>query len=83
MKVLVGIASWSDESLPASKKFYPKEASNPERALRFYATKFPLVEVDTSYYAIPKAETAQDFDDVGLPATTSHSSERWPMYRAS
>jgi len=63
MKVLVGTASWSDKSLLASKKFYPREASSPEARLRFYATRFPLVEVDTSYYAIPKPETAQDWVD--------------------
>jgi uncharacterized protein YecE (DUF72 family) len=59
MKVLVGTASWSDKSLVASKKFYPREASTPEGRLRFYATRFPLVEVDTSYYAIPLAHTSQ------------------------
>ena len=63
MKVLVGTASWSDKSLIASKKFYPKEASTPEGRLRFYATKFPLVEVDTSYYAIPLAQTSKAWVD--------------------
>jgi uncharacterized protein YecE (DUF72 family) len=59
MKVLVGTASWSDKSLVASKKFYPKGVSTPEGRLRYYATQFPLVEVDTSYYAIPLAQTAE------------------------
>jgi len=59
MKVLVGTASWSDKSLVASKKFYPKGVSSPEGRLRYYATQFPLVEVDTSYYAIPLAQTAR------------------------
>ena len=63
MKVLVGTASWSDKSLIASKKFYPKGVGNPESRLRFYATQFPLVEVDTSYYAIPLAQTAQNWAD--------------------
>ena len=63
MKVLVGTASWSDKSLVASKKFYPKKASTPEGRLRFYATQFPLVEVDTSYYAIPLAATSQAWSD--------------------
>ena len=63
MKVLVGTASWSDKSLVASKKFYPKGVSDPESRLRFYATQFPLVEVDTSYYAIPLAQTAQNWAD--------------------
>ncbi|MEO5843630.1 MAG: DUF72 domain-containing protein, partial [Caldimonas sp.] len=59
MKVLVGTASWSDKSLIASKKFYTRGANSPEARLRFYATQFPLVEVDTSYYAIPLAQTSQ------------------------
>jgi uncharacterized protein YecE (DUF72 family) len=63
MKVLVGTASWSDKSLVASKKFYPKDANTPEGRLRFYATQFPLVEVDTSYYAIPLPATAQAWAD--------------------
>ena len=63
MKVLVGTASWSDKSLVASKKFYPREASTPEARLRFYATRFPLVEIDTSYYAIPLAQTSQAWAD--------------------
>ena len=63
MKVLVGTASWSDKSLIASKKFYPREANSPEARLRFYATQFPLVEVDTSYYAIPLPHTAQAWAD--------------------
>src|SRR5699024_7476919 len=51
------------KSLVASKKFYPREASTPEGRLRVYATQFPLVEVDTSYYAIPLAQTAQAWAD--------------------
>jgi uncharacterized protein YecE (DUF72 family) len=63
MKVLVGTASWSDKSLVNSKKFYPKDVKTPEGRLRFYATRFPLVEVDTSYYAIPLPETVQSWVD--------------------
>jgi uncharacterized protein YecE (DUF72 family) len=51
------------QSLVASKKFYPPQASTPEGRLRFYATQFPLVEVDTSYYAIPPRPTAQAWAD--------------------
>jgi uncharacterized protein YecE (DUF72 family) len=77
MKVLVGTASWSDKSLVASKKFYPREASTPEARLRFYATQFPLVEVDTSYYAIPLAETAQAWTD----RTPAHFSFNMKAFR--
>jgi uncharacterized protein YecE (DUF72 family) len=63
MKVLVGTASWSDKSLVQSKKFYPPDVKTPEGRLRHYATQFPVVEVDTSYYAIPLPETAQAWVD--------------------
>jgi uncharacterized protein YecE (DUF72 family) len=63
MKVLVGTASWSDKSLVASKKFYPREVHTPEARLRFYASRFPLVEVDTTYYAIPAPDVAQAWVD--------------------
>jgi len=63
MKVLVGTASWSDKSLVNSRKFYPKDVKTPEGRLRYYATRFPVVEVDTSYYAIPLPETVQAWAD--------------------
>ena len=46
--ILVGTASWADKSLLDSKLFYPKEANTAEARLRYYATHFSLVEVDSS-----------------------------------
>lgn len=59
MGILVGTASWTDKSLIACGRFYPPEARTPEARLRHYASIFPLVEVDSSYYALPSAATAQ------------------------
>ena len=59
MKILVGTASWTDKSLIDSGKFYPKDATSAEERLRYYASEFPMVEVDSSYYAIPAPQTAQ------------------------
>jgi uncharacterized protein YecE (DUF72 family) len=59
MRVLVGTASWADKSLVGCHKFYPRDVTSPQARLRYYAARFPLVEVDTSYYAIPLPETAQ------------------------
>lgn len=58
---LVGTASWSDKTLLDCGKFYPPTAKTqtPEARLRFYASQFNLVEVDTSYYAIPAVTKAQ------------------------
>jgi uncharacterized protein YecE (DUF72 family) len=59
MAILVGTASWTDKTLIASGRFYPKEARSAEARLRFYASQFPIVEVDSSYYAMPTPATAQ------------------------
>ena len=57
--ILVGTASWTDKSLIDSGKFYPGDATSAEDRLRYYASQFPMVEVDSSYYAIPAPQTAQ------------------------
>ena len=61
MAILVGTASWTDKTLIDCGRFYPKEAKTPEARLRYYASIFPLVEVDSSYYAIPDPVTAQNW----------------------
>ena len=52
--VLCGIAGWVDKSLIDSKLFYPLAVKTSSERLRFYATQFSLVEVDSTYYGIPK-----------------------------
>lgn len=56
--ILVGTASWTDPSLIASGRFYPLDAKTAEERLRFYATQFPIVEVDSTYYGMPAEKTA-------------------------
>jgi len=55
--IRVGTASWTDRTLLESG-WYPPEASSPEQRLRYYASQFPLVEVDATYYALPAERTA-------------------------
>jgi uncharacterized protein YecE (DUF72 family) len=57
--ILVGSASWTDKTLIECGRFYPKEAKTAEARLRWYATQFPMVEVDSSYYGIPAPQNAQ------------------------
>ena len=59
MTVLVGTASWSSKTLVDSGRFYPPGVTSAEARLRYYASRFPLVEVDSSYYAMPVPATAQ------------------------
>src|SRR5262245_6865121 len=48
-----------DKSLIDSRKFYPPSAKDAETRLKYYATRFPMGEVDSSYYAMPVPATAQ------------------------
>jgi uncharacterized protein YecE (DUF72 family) len=55
--VRVGTASWTDPTLLKSG-WYPKGANSAEARLRYYATRFPIVEVDASYYYLPREDQA-------------------------
>ncbi|WP_295377145.1 DUF72 domain-containing protein [uncultured Pseudacidovorax sp.] len=68
MAILVGTASWAEKSLIDSGLFYPPDAKTPEARLRFYSSVFPLVEADSSYYAIPSPATAQAWVERTPPA---------------
>jgi uncharacterized protein YecE (DUF72 family) len=54
--IRVGTASWTDRTLIESG-WYPADANTPAGRLRFYASRFPLVEVDATYYALPAERT--------------------------
>jgi uncharacterized protein YecE (DUF72 family) len=53
--IVVGTASWTDRTLVRSG-WYPKGVSSAEDRLRYYADRFPLVEVDSTYYFLPTRE---------------------------
>ncbi|HVE80129.1 MAG TPA: DUF72 domain-containing protein [Gemmatimonadaceae bacterium] len=59
----VGTAGWTDRTLTATGVFYPREAASPEGRLRYYASRFPMVEVDATYYALPQAAMAAAWAD--------------------
>lgn len=56
---LVGTASWTDPTLVKTDLFYPKSLKTAEERLRFYASNFNTVEVDSSYYALLGENTAR------------------------
>jgi uncharacterized protein YecE (DUF72 family) len=68
-QVRVGTASWTDRTLIESG-WYPPEANNPEKRLRYYARQFPLVEVDATYYALPAEQTARAWAERTPPGFT-------------
>jgi uncharacterized protein YecE (DUF72 family) len=57
-RIRVGISSWTEPTLVKSG-WYPADATTAEDRLRYYASKFPVVEVDSTFYAIPNEKTAQ------------------------
>jgi len=57
--VLVGSASWTDPTLVKSGLFYPRGTSTADKRLRYYASRFSMVEVDASYYALPTPAQAR------------------------
>jgi uncharacterized protein YecE (DUF72 family) len=56
--VYYGTASWTDKTLLESGRFYPRDVDTPAERLGFYAERFPLVEVDSTYYALPSERNA-------------------------
>ncbi len=57
--IRIGTASWTDPTMTASGVFYPVGADTAEERLGYYASRFPIVEVDATYYALPSARTSQ------------------------
>jgi len=51
-RIRVGTSSWTDKTLLESS-WYPPEAKTPEERLKHYASVFPVVEVDSTYYGLP------------------------------
>jgi uncharacterized protein YecE (DUF72 family) len=52
-RIRVGTASWTDPTMTAAGVFYPSSADTAEERLGYYASRFPVVEVDATYYALP------------------------------
>ena len=60
--IRTGTCSWTEKTLIQSGEFYPPDARTAEARLRYYASHFDTVEVDSTYYAIPDQKTALLWD---------------------
>jgi uncharacterized protein YecE (DUF72 family) len=54
-RLLIGTSSWSDQG-----PFYPP-GTKPAGQLPYYASHFPVVEVNTSYYAVPRRSMVENW----------------------
>ena len=57
-EILTGTCSWTDKTLIESG-WYESDAKNAEQRLALYASRFPVVEVDSTYYSLPSEHTAE------------------------
>src|SRR5881409_4522074 len=89
--VLVGISSWTERTLIKEGNFYPSGAKTAEARLQFYASQFPIVEVDSTYYFPPSERnsvlwierTPKDFtfDIKAYSLLTNHPTKVESLYK--
>jgi uncharacterized protein YecE (DUF72 family) len=70
--IRVGTCSWTEKSLIRSKEFYPKGINTAEERLRYYSAKFDVLEVDSSFYAIPSGKTVSLWAERTPPGFVFH-----------
>jgi len=54
--IKIGMAGWIERTT-----LYPKGIASPEAKLGYYSKYFPIVEVDTTYYAFPERDTMSNW----------------------
>lgn len=70
--IRVGTCSWTEKTLIQSGEFYPRNVKSAEGRLRYYASRFDTVEVDSVYYAMPDRKTAWLWDVRTPPGFVFH-----------
>ncbi|MER3453357.1 MAG: DUF72 domain-containing protein [Chloroflexota bacterium] len=57
-EVRVGTSSWTDRTLVEETDWYPRRRMRAAERLAYYASRFPIVEVDATFYFPPSPELA-------------------------
>src|SRR5512134_2852347 len=72
--IFYGACSWTDRTLIDAGTFYPPSVRTAADRLAHYASGFPIVEVDATYYALPSERNAHTFGWIARrPASCSTS----------
>jgi len=58
-RILVGTCSWTDRTLTNETDWYPKRSMSAAERLKFYASRFPIAEADSTYYFPPSPDLAR------------------------
>ena len=67
-RILVGTCSWTDKTLTHDTDWYPKRSMSAADRLKFYASRFPIAEADSTYYFPPSPELTRGWVE-RTPAT--------------
>jgi uncharacterized protein YecE (DUF72 family) len=68
--VVVGTCSWTDKTM--IEAYYPDGVGTAEARLRYYAARFDTVEVDSTFYGLPRRDHAQAWADRTPPGFVFH-----------
>ena len=89
--ILIGTSSWTDPTLIKDGNFYPPGTNTAEGRLKFYASRFPLVEVDSTYYFPPSEKNSVlwiertppefTFNIKAYSLLTNHPTKRDSLYK--
>src|SRR3954470_10778867 len=60
-RVLVGTCSWTDRTLVNESDWYPRRSMTAAERLAYYASQFPVVEADSTYYYPPTPEMSESW----------------------
>jgi uncharacterized protein YecE (DUF72 family) len=55
----IGLSAWTDKSMLEEGQFYPRKTMTPEERLWWYSRFFDMVEVNSTFYALPAVDTAE------------------------
>jgi uncharacterized protein YecE (DUF72 family) len=70
--ILIGTASWTDPEFIKAGWYPPEVRNDAEGRLRYYAERFPMVEVNASFYALPTIETVAAWAERTPPGFRFH-----------
>jgi uncharacterized protein YecE (DUF72 family) len=68
--VRAGTCSWTDPTLVKGTEWYPKRSMSAAERLAFYASHFPVVEADSTYYHPPSKALAEGWAERTPPGFT-------------
>lgn len=70
-RIKIGTAAWADRALVVSG-WYPEHVRSPEAKLRYYASQFPVVENDSTYWAFPDPDRVRTWAERSPDGFTMH-----------